>query len=87
MGVTFSAKVRWTDWPSDLLGGIDCYRPSEYGTVVQMRKHQVAPEKRATDMLTLGEFLAVISVCIASFSLGYKLGRDRSSKETKNEQE
>ena len=33
-------------------------------------------------MLTLGEFLAVISVCIASFSLGYKLGRDRSPVET-----
>lgn len=38
-------------------------------------------------MLTLGEFVAVISACIASFSLGYKLGRDRSSKDTKNEQE
>ena len=22
------------NWPSDLLRGIDCYRPSEYGTVV-----------------------------------------------------
>ena len=29
-------------------------------------------------MLTLGEFIAVISVCIACFSLGYKLGRDNS---------
>lgn len=38
-------------------------------------------------MLTLGEFIAVISVCIASFSLGYKLGRDRSSKETDKKQE
>ena len=38
-------------------------------------------------MLTLGEFIAVISVCLASFSLGYKLGRDRSSKDAKNEQE
>lgn len=37
-------------------------------------------------MLTLGEFLAVISVCIASFSLGYRLGKDRSSVETKKEQ-
>ena len=33
-GVTFSAKAWWTDWPSDLLRGIDCYHPSEYGTVV-----------------------------------------------------
>ena len=38
-------------------------------------------------MLTLGEFIAVISVCIASFSLGYKLGKDSSSKATKHEQE
>lgn len=37
-------------------------------------------------MLTLGEFIAVISVCIACFSLGYKLGRDNSSKDAKNEQ-
>ena len=37
-------------------------------------------------MLTLGEFLAVISVCIASFSLGYKIGRDRSSVETEKKQ-
>ena len=44
-------------------------------------------ERRALDMLTLGEFIAVISVCLASFSLGYKLGRDRSSRDTKNEQE
>lgn len=29
-------------------------------------------------MITLGEFIAVISVCIASYSLGYKLGQDRS---------
>ncbi len=38
-------------------------------------------------MLTLGEFIAVISVCIASFSLGYKLGRDSSSKNAKDKQE
>ena len=38
-------------------------------------------------MLTLSEFIAVISVCIASFSLGYKLGKDSSSKATKHEQE
>ncbi len=37
-------------------------------------------------MFTFGEFIAVISVCLASFSLGYKLGKDRSSKDTKNEQ-
>ena len=30
----FSATAWWTDWPSDSLGGIDCYRPSEYVTVV-----------------------------------------------------
>ena len=41
-------------------------------------------------MLTFGEFVTVISVCIASFSIGYKLGRDTASnetKDTKNEQE
>lgn len=43
--------------------------------------------KGGTDMLTLGEFIAVISICIACFSLGYKLGRDRSSKDTDNKQE
>jgi|P1105metagenome_2_1110788.scaffolds.fasta_scaffold00288_38 hypothetical protein len=35
-------------------------------------------------MITLAEFIAVISVCIASFSLGYKLGRDKSTIETKS---
>lgn len=38
-------------------------------------------------MLTLGEFVAVISVCLTSFGLGYKLGKDRSSKDAKQEQE
>ena len=38
-------------------------------------------------MLTLGEFIAVLSLCIASFSLGYRLGRDKTSKETDNKQE
>ena len=38
-------------------------------------------------MLTLGEFIAVISLCVGCFSLGYKIGRDNSSKDTKNEQE
>ena len=38
-------------------------------------------------MLTLGEFIAVLSLCIASFTLGYRLGRDISSKNAKNEQE
>ena len=33
-------------------------------------------------MLTLSEFIAVISLCIASFTLGYRIGRDRSSDET-----
>ena len=37
-------------------------------------------------MLTLGEFIAVISVCLTSFGLGYKLGKDRSSKDTKKKQ-
>ena len=30
-------------------------------------------------MLTLSEFIAVLSLCIASFTLGYRIGRDRSS--------
>ncbi len=30
-------------------------------------------------MLTLGEFIAVLSLCIASISLGYRIGRDKSS--------
>ena len=38
-------------------------------------------------MLTLAEFIAVISLCIASFSLGYRLGRDKSSNETNQKQE
>ena len=33
-------------------------------------------------MLTLSEFIAVISLCIASFTLGYRIGRDRSSDQT-----
>ena len=86
-GVTFSAKAWWTDWPSDLLRGIDCYHPSEYETTIQMLLHPVAPERRASDMLTISELIAVLSVCLASFSLGYKLGRDKSLKDTKNEQE
>ena len=35
--------------------------------------------KGGVPMLTLNEFIAVISLCIASFTLGYRIGRDRSS--------
>ena len=35
--------------------------------------------KGGEPMLTLSEFIAVISLCIASFTLGYRIGRDRSS--------
>ena len=38
-------------------------------------------------MLTLAEFIAVISLCIASFSLGYRLGQDKSTKDTNQKQE
>ena len=40
-------------------------------------------------MLTLGEFLAVLSLTIAAFSIGYRLGRDKrkDTDETKNIQE
>ncbi len=38
-------------------------------------------------MLTLNELIAVISLCIASFSLGYKVGRDRSSNDSAKKQE
>ena len=38
-------------------------------------------------MLTISELIAVLSVCLTSFSLGYKLGKDKSWKDTKNEQE
>ena len=40
-------------------------------------------------MLTLGEFLAVLSLMITAFSLGYRLGRDKrkDTDETKNTQE
>jgi len=38
-------------------------------------------------MLTISELIAVLSVCLACFSLGYKLGKDKSLKDTKNEQE
>ena len=86
MGVTFSAKAWWTDWPS-VFRGIDCYRPSEYVTVVLVPWHLVVSERRASDMLTISELIAVLSVCLASFSLGYKLGKDKSWKDTKNEQE
>ena len=37
-------------------------------------------------MLTFGEFISVISLCVACFSLGYRIGRDESSKENDNEQ-
>ena len=66
-----------------------CLFPSEYGTVVQMPQYRVAPERRASDMLTLGEFLAVLSLTITAFSFGYRLGRDKKNdiNETKNTQE
>ena len=66
-----------------------CLFPSEYGTVIQMPRHQVAPERRASDMLTLGEFLAVLSLTITAFSFGYRLGRDKKNdiNGTKNIQE
>ena len=40
-------------------------------------------------MLTLGEFLAVLSLTITAFGLGYRLGRDKRNdiNETKNNQE
>ena len=40
-------------------------------------------------MLTLGEFLAVLSLTIAAFSIGYRLGRDKrnDTDETKDTQE
>ena len=38
-------------------------------------------------MLTFGEFISVISLCIACFTLGYRIGHDRSSDEKKSEQE
>ncbi len=37
-------------------------------------------------MKIFSEFLAVISVFIGRFSLGYMLGRDRSSVETEKKQ-
>ncbi len=37
-------------------------------------------------MLTMSEFIAILSLCIASFSLGYRLGRDKSSDSEKKEQ-
>lgn len=38
-------------------------------------------------MLTLSEFIAVLSLCIASFSLGYRIGHDRSSNDSNDKQE
>lgn len=38
-------------------------------------------------MLTFGEFISVISLCIAIFTLGYRIGRDKSSDEKKSKQE
>lgn len=37
-------------------------------------------------MITFGEFIAMISLCIASFSLGYKIGHDMPSKDTEIKQ-
>ena len=60
--------------------------PSEYGTVVLALRRLVSPERRATDMLTFAEFIAVLSLVIAAFGLGYRLGRDKRN-DTKNKQE
>ena len=40
-------------------------------------------------MLTLGEFLAIISLTFTTFGIGYRLGRDKrkDTDETKNTQE
>ena len=33
-------------------------------------------------MITLSEFIAVISLCLTSFGLGYKLGKDKVFNES-----
>ena len=33
-------------------------------------------------MLTFGEIIAVIALCVSVFMLGYRIGRDKKSDET-----
>ena len=37
--------------------------------------------KEGEDMITFGELIAVISLCVSCFMLGYRIGRDQSSDE------
>ena len=37
-------------------------------------------------MLTISEFLEIVSLCIAAFGLGYEIGRDRRNKENDDEE-
>ena len=37
-------------------------------------------------MLTIGDIIAVIGLCVSVFMLGYRIGRDRKTDETEHKQ-
>ena len=53
--------------------------------VVRTFRRLSIPERRASDMMSLAEFVAVLSLVIAAFALGYQIGRDKrnDTKKTK----
>ena len=74
------------DWPSDVLRGTDCFAPLSMEISADANASSFTG-KEGHEMLTFGEFIAVLSLCIASISLGYRIGRDKSSDNSDKKQE
>ena len=83
----FGAGAWWTDWPSDFLRGIDCFVPLSMVSNCRRLVSELYLKGGLQNMLSFREIIAVISLCIACISLGYKIGHDISSKNTDKKQE
>ena len=69
-----------------LIQGGFCLAPLYMGstdTVVSSpTRKEVAMKCYHSVMLSFGEFIAVVSLVVSSFMLGYRIGRDKKSDET-----
>ena len=78
----FDTKAWWTVRLSDLIGGriFKCNTTSELELVVLAGLPSLH-RKGGTHMLTLEGLIAVISLALTAFSLGYAIGRNSKAKE------
>ena len=86
VSVTLQRESVAADWPSVFLRGTDCFAPLSMEISADADASSFTG-KEGHEMLTFGEFIAVLSLCIASISFGYRLGRDKSSDESNKKQE